>query len=230
MSLIAAVTSALVFLSWQGEGVQAQGFGGGGSGLLPEFPIPQPETPLLTLDQDRMFAESAFGQRVAREIDQASSALAAENRKIEIELREEERLLTEQRPSLAPEEFRALADAFDEKAIGFRRTQDAKARALQRRDDLEREVFLRAALPVLTELVEELGAVAILDARAVLLASQSVDITDRATARIDAVLGDGAELSPEAPILPDEDLEGSIADEGAEPSEGLGATPAPQAD
>lgn len=170
---------------------------------FPEFPLARPQSPLLTLDQERLFAESAFGRRVAAEIEAASRTLAQENRAIEAELQAEERALTERRPELPAEEFRALADAFDAKAVGFRRAQDAKARALQRRDEAERQAFLRAALPILADLVAELGAVALLDDRAVLLSSEAIDVTDRAIDRIDAEIGEGAELSPPGPIVPD---------------------------
>jgi Skp family chaperone for outer membrane proteins len=169
----------------------------------PDFPIARPQTPVLTLDQDRLFAESAFGRRVSAEIDAASEALAAENREIEAELLAEERDLTERRAEMPPEDFRALAEAFDEKAVGFRRRQDAKARALQRRDEAERAAFFRAVSPILSDLVAELGAVAILDDRAVLFAAPSIDVTDRAIARIDARIGAGEALSPDGPVLPE---------------------------
>ena len=169
----------------------------------PEFPVARPQAPVLTLDQERLFADSAFGRRVRDELEAASQALAAENREIEAELLAEERALTERRPEMPPEEFRALAEAFDEKAMGFRRRQDAKARALQRRDEAERAAFFRAVSPILSDLVAELGAVAILDDRAVLFAAPSIDVTERAIARIDREIGAGESLSPEGPILPE---------------------------
>ena len=165
----------------------------------PEFPLGSPVSPLLTLDQDRLFAESLYGRRVARELDRASEALAAENRRLEAELGAEERALTERRPELPAAEFRALADAFDDKVTQTRSEQDAKARALQRRADTERQTFLNRVLPILAELVSERGAFAILDNRAVLLASEAMDITEDALARIDAVLGDGGDLAPSEP-------------------------------
>ncbi|MEM1428418.1 MAG: OmpH family outer membrane protein [Pseudomonadota bacterium] len=179
------------------------GFAAPEGGTL-EFPLARPRTPLLTLDQERVFTDSRFGRRVAAELNAASEELARQNRLIEAELTAEERALTERRAALPPDEFRALADAFDEKVVGFRRAQDRKARAFQRRDEAERQVFLRAALPVLADLVAELGAVAILDDRAVLFAAQSIDVTDRAIARIDSVIGAGMSLSPPGPILPED--------------------------
>lgn len=179
------------------------GLAGPDAGPL-DFPLARPQTPLLTLDQERLFTDSLFGRRVAEELNAASAELARQNRLIEADLTFEERALTEERERLPQGEFRALADAFDEKVVGYRRAQDRKARAFQRRDEAERQAFLRAALPVLADLVAELGAVAILDDRAVLFAAQSIDVTDRAIARIDAAIGSGEALSPPGPILPED--------------------------
>ncbi|MEM9249165.1 MAG: OmpH family outer membrane protein [Pseudomonadota bacterium] len=172
-------------------------------GIIAEFPLAQRPSPVVTLDQERVFTGSQFGRRVGSALAEASRSLAAENRRIEAELTAEERDLTERRPSLPIEEFRALAAAFDGRVVALRRAQDSKALALQRRDEAERQAFLRAALPILRELIDELGAVAILDTRAVLFAAQSIDVTNRAIARIDARIGAGEALSPPGPIIPE---------------------------
>lgn len=154
---------------------------------------------ILTVEPDRMFAQSAFGRRINRELEMQGTAIATENRRIEAELTREERELTEIRDTLAPEEFRRRAEAFDEKVQRLRREQDSKARALGQRNDEARRVFLNAAEPILAALMRESGAVAILDRRALLLSADSVDITDNAVSRIDAAIGDGAGLMPDAP-------------------------------
>jgi len=183
-----------------------------GPGRLSQFPLPRAEVSVLTLDRERLFAASAFGQRVARELAVASDTLAAENRRIEADLIGEERMLTERRAEVPPEEFRALADAFDAKVVALRRAQDAKARALQRREEAERQAFFEAVLPVLAEVMADLGGAVILDDRAVFLSSGQIDMTDAAIARVDAAIGDGAGLAP--PVAPP-DAPGSGADEGA---------------
>ena len=58
-------------------------------------PLVEVPAPFLTLDQDRLFSESAFGKRVAAELDSRSQALATENREIEAELYAEEQALTD---------------------------------------------------------------------------------------------------------------------------------------
>ena len=147
---------------------------------------------VLTLDLERLFEESSYGLRVSREIETQGTALAAENRRIEAELTEEERNLTEQRETLPVEEFRVLADAFDAKVDRIRAEQDGKTREVQRIGEVERQRFFRLIGPILSALARERRAAVILDRRSVFIAVDSVDITDEAVKRIDADIGDGA--------------------------------------
>lgn len=148
-----------------------------------------------TLDQERLFAESAFGRRAAAVVAAASRELAASNQRILEELTAEERELTERRAHLDPEEFRRLADDFDARVEAIRREQEARARAISRMGEEEQQRFFAAAGPILVDLMREIGAVAILDSRAVILSSERIDFTELAIQRVDAVLGDGAETA-----------------------------------
>lgn len=148
-------------------------------------------SPLLTIDPDRLLAESLYGQRLQDDLRAASEALAAENRSIEAELTAEEHSLTEQRPDMEPDAFRAAAEAFDTKVQQIRNEQDAKERALQQQLADGRDSFFQAATPVLGRLMIERRATAILDRRNVFIAIDALDITDEAIAAIDAELGDG---------------------------------------
>jgi len=150
-----------------------------------------PASQVLTLDQDRLFAESRFGRSVTARIEAETQALAAENRIIDTALEAEERDLTERRATTDPEVFRALGAAFDTKAEDLREAQKAKGRALNRSRDDERQQFSQAVGPVLAALMAEKGAVVILDDSAVVLSFREIDVTDEAIARLDAVLGDG---------------------------------------
>ncbi len=175
-----------------------------------------PQVPVLTLNQDRLYSETLFGKRLQAEFDEASRELAERNRLLTAELTEEERALTEARKGLSAEDFRPLADAFDVKVTKMREDQDARILALQRRRDLQRRAFTGRILPILSELVRDSGAVAILDDRAVILSSDLIDVTDRAITRIDAILGHGGGLDtlvpdtdvvvPDDPVLPEGDV------------------------
>lgn len=146
---------------------------------------------ILVLNQDRLLSQTQYGQRIQRELEAASTALAAQNREIETQLTAEELELTELRETLATEDFRAMADEFDERVSGIRAAQDAKTRDLQAQADAVRQRFFEEIVPILLELVEAEGAAVLLDSRTVLLSAGSVDVTDRAIAEIDDVLGQG---------------------------------------
>ena len=152
---------------------------------------------ILTIDQDRLFADSAFGKRVAAEIESRSHALATENRGIEAELMAEEQALTEARATLAPTEFRTRADAFDAKVQRIRAEQDAKTRALGTFRDSEQQRFAAALGSVLADIARERGALVIMDRRAMLVSADSIDVTADAVTALDAKLGDGSAQAPQ---------------------------------
>lgn len=152
---------------------------------------PVVQSPILTIDSDRIFNESAFGLRVAAEIEAKSAELSAENRKIETDLEAEEQQLTIERAILSSDEFRKLADAFDEKVQQIRRAQAVKGQALNDLVGQEREVFLNAAGPVLEQLMRDAGAAVILERRSVFVSANAIDITSEAIKRLDAAVGSG---------------------------------------
>jgi Skp family chaperone for outer membrane proteins len=153
--------------------------------------------PVVVIDPDRLFRESAFGRASAARVSAEQAALVAENRRLEAELEAEERDLTARRATLPPEEFRALATAFDAKAEGIRKAQAEKDRAITESRQADQQRFLQVAAPELARMMSDMGAVAMLDKQVVFLSFDSIDVTDRAIVRINAALGDGA--APAAP-------------------------------
>lgn len=186
-------------------------------------------SPILTLDQERLFSGTIWGKRILAETEAQSSALASENRRLESELTTEEAALTERRKSMEPAVFRTEADAFDAKVVAIRKAQDAKLRELTDRRDRDRQAFFKAVAPVMQEVVRSRGALAILDGRAILLAAQSIDATDDMIARIDQAFGDGAGVALDpAPATPEAGTEPAVdtAPQAAVPTPGAPA-PAP---
>lgn len=169
--------------------------------------------PILTLDQDRLFRQSAWGSAAIHRAEQAAQALNAENREIEASLESEERELTERRNGLAPEAFAKLAEAFNLKAEEYRHSQDAKSREISRALDEDRKRFFELAGPVLVELLSRHGAVAIVANEALILALSSADVTEEAVTLLD--------LRLPAP-LPEGDAAAQPSDGGAAPEEGSG--------
>ncbi|RME16012.1 MAG: OmpH family outer membrane protein [Alphaproteobacteria bacterium] len=176
-------------------------------------------SPIVTLDRDALFSRTLFGQRINAELKAASEAMAAETRRIEAELTAEEDDLTARRASMDPEEFRKLANAFDEKVQALREERAKAESDLAAQVEAAKTQFFEKVTPVLGALLRERGAVIVLDRRAILLSLADVDVTDEAVARIDSVLGDGAD-APGA-----DGLGGGTAGDGP-----TSTAPAPQLD
>jgi Skp family chaperone for outer membrane proteins len=170
-------------------------------------------SPILTIDQDRLFAETRPGLRSMQAIEAEADALVEENRRIEMELRAEEIALTEERGTLDPDAFAELADAFDAKVQRIRAAQDAKARDLALKQEEARQSFFLEIGGVLSEIVRERGAVMILDRRDVFLSADGVDITDDAIARINAAAEQDAPAEADGAVGdPSEDPSGATSD------------------
>lgn len=164
------------------------------SGPVPaqdDLSMGQVRSPILTLDVDRLLAGTRYGRRLGEDLNRRREELAAENRRIEAELTAEEQSLTERRPTMEVEAFRAEAEAFDAKVQRIRSEQDAKEQALSDSVEQGRTEFLNAAQPVLAGLMIDSGAAVILQRRDVFLSASLVDITDEAIAAVDAQLGEG---------------------------------------
>ncbi len=152
--------------------------------------------PLLTLDQDRFFLQSDFGKAAVERERVATATLEQENKQIEAGLVAEEQALTVERKTLPPDEFAAKAEAFDQKVERIRAEQDTKARKLTETRDEDRKAFLKAAVPVLGELLGQKKATAILDKNLVILSLSAVDVTDEAISMVNAALAKEPVVTP----------------------------------
>lgn len=152
----------------------------------------QNEQRIYSVNQEVLFNQSAFGLRVRSDFDQKSLVVLTQNRKIEEDLKVEEQNLTDLRPELDPLEFRTLADAFDVKVEAIRKEQAQKTVELTSFREVEQNRFFTDVFPILVTLAEELNALAIIDARSVMISSDQFDITRLAISRVNEVLGDGA--------------------------------------
>jgi Skp family chaperone for outer membrane proteins len=160
----------------------------------------QAPSAVLTIDPERLFADSQFGKAALARLEAEQAALLTENKKLEAALEAEEKDLTLQRPTLPAAEFRVLADAFDSKAEEIRAARLAKSRSLTSKRDEDRQKFLSAVVPILGNLMGEMGGLVILDKKTVFLSFDRVDVTDVAIARIDSQLD--SDLQPKPPVTP----------------------------
>lgn len=158
---------------------------------------PVPRTPILVIDFEELFRESDFGQDIQQELDERRRMLAEEIAAIDAELSKEERDLTARRSDLSPEEFRTLADAFDDKVQRLRTEQDEKARALTRLQSDEQLRFRQAALPIVGQLMLDSGALIVVEKRSLVVFNDGIDVTGIAARRLDAALAEPAPTAPE---------------------------------
>lgn len=148
---------------------------------------------IITVDQESLFRDSAWGRRAMAALAEKTRQVAADNDRLFAQLSSEEAALTEQRKTLPPQEFRTRATAFDERVQKLRREREAAARELQVLSDAERSTFFRAAAPAIGAVMRERGAVVVLDPRTVLFSVEAIDVTSTVIARLDAEIGDGAD-------------------------------------
>ncbi|WP_380052178.1 OmpH family outer membrane protein [Falsihalocynthiibacter sp. SS001] len=145
----------------------------------------------VVLDPERLYLESQFGKRVQADLNNLAREIQEENGKLTRDLEAEELALLDQRALLTPDEFREIADAFDEKVQSIRDAQDRKGQELNAMAARGRQSFNEASLPVLQTILKERNALGILDSRVIFLPAAEIDITDDAIERVDQVLGDG---------------------------------------
>jgi Skp family chaperone for outer membrane proteins len=159
------------------------------------------QAPVLTVDSERMLSDSLFGVQLAQSVRAASDALIAENASIEAKLEAEELALTELRPSLNPEEFRARADEFDSRVQEIRATQAAKAREISNQQASGKKTFIQQITPVLAAIARERGALIVLERQQVFLSAESIDITLEAIRRINSLLAQDGERTGGEPSV-----------------------------
>jgi Skp family chaperone for outer membrane proteins len=173
----------------------------GGAICLPATALQAQQTaplisPILTLDQDALYARSQYGQALRARLSEAFNKVEAESRRIDAELEAEERALTVQRSQMSQAEFAPLAAAFDEKVRKLRAENAAAADTLRQKEQEGRQEFIATAAQIIGDYMVERGAVAIIDKDSVIVSLLGLDVTDEVVERIDAVLGAGAPALP----------------------------------
>ena len=162
----------------------------------------RPPSTFLFLNQERILTDSRTGRALLAEEEAARDALRGDARAIDSAFEAEEQRLTELRPTLSSEEFRAKADDFDARVVKARQDQDARSSVLAQDLDRKRRAFYSAVAPILVTLLERYHAYAIFDESSVLLADESLNITEAVIAENDAR---PAAAVPVPPATPDAD-------------------------
>lgn len=151
----------------------------------------QQTTPILIVDQERLFEESLWGKRSAEVLEAESRAIISENQRLDKELSKDEAELSRLRKTLDETSFRERAEEFDARATQIRRERAIAVQDLSARIEADQSAFYQAAAPFLREVMLRYHAVAVLDRRSVLDAVEAIDITDELITELDARIGEG---------------------------------------
>lgn len=157
-------------------------------GVLAQEPPLQPvvRSQVLTINSSRLFPETLLGQAIIAELNDERRAVAAQNETLARAFRDEELELTEQRATLSRAEFARLAEDFDARVQAAREEADAKETELAQRAEQQERAFTQQVQPILGQIMQEAGAVILIEQETVILRSNAIDVTDLAIARIDA--------------------------------------------
>ena len=147
--------------------------------------VAQNRQPILIVEREKLLLESLAGKDVLAQDQKVRDSLEDEGRRLDDAFRAEELELTKLRPTIAPEEFRALSEAFDAKVVATRLQQKDRVEEENRLVQQRHNDFFAAVGPVLFQVMVEKGASAIIDADRVLVANQSLNITQEVIKRLD---------------------------------------------
>lgn len=144
------------------------------------------QVPVIAFDRERIFSESDLGRALEAKIETLLSDLVSENDAIFAALEAEEQELTALKGVLRAEDFAKKADAFDAKVVAKRAEQKAKSETIQQTKDQSLREFETALNAVLTDIAQEVRAVAVFERGQIYLMSGSIDISLEAVKRLNA--------------------------------------------
>ena len=142
---------------------------------------------VLVVNLELLFSNSILGQRIKADLDRVAREAQQENDRLRIELEAEERTLTEQRKQMSVEDFRAAAQAFDQKVQSIRAERDAKEVEIAQMQQSAQAQFNAQVRDVIGQVMLERGGAVVLDGRSIYLARSSVDITNDVIARLNTL-------------------------------------------
>lgn len=158
-----------------------------------------PAGAILFVNQERLLADSQLGRQILALEAEERALLTAESEAVAAELEAEEQELTDLRQTIAPEEFRTLAEAFNLRVEQVRAERLAKDQAQSQRNEARRRSFYNIAGQIMGEILVQSRASAIMDRRSVLLFNSGLDITDMVIVQLDAAFAANPALLPVDP-------------------------------
>ncbi|WP_417245047.1 OmpH family outer membrane protein [Celeribacter sp.] len=152
--------------------------------------------PVLVFDRTRVLSQSAAGQALETEIEEARAALLAENEQIYADLETEEQEIADAKPLMSEEAFRLRAQEFDTKVTEARSAQDQKARDIQTLYDDRIGEIEKKMNDALATIARDLGAVVVFERGQVYLMNGAIDISRLVIEKLDEDLAEDTDTAP----------------------------------
>lgn len=158
-------------------------------------------TTIAFLDRARLLAESDAGRSVENQLNTQRNELNAEMRAKQETLRstQEELQRIQESQLLAEEVFRERVRAFEQEAALTQREVQLRARALEQGLQQALNSIFAQAIQIAAEIAEAEGIQVVLDARQVLFADQTLNLTDRVLAQLNQRMPTMTLTIPEIP-------------------------------
>ena len=149
---------------------------------------------MLIVSQDELFSNSALGQDILQLEQDDRNALIEDGRQIGASFEAEEKRLTALRDTMAAEDFRVLADAFDAKVVAARAAQETNDANVIANIEARRRAFYGVIAPILAQVMQRYNATVILDRRSALLFDRNLDITREAIEFLDKAYSENPDM------------------------------------
>jgi len=149
----------------------------GWTGITLAQGAPFPPAVVLTINSNRIQAESLVGQDVTRQVQALQAKFQDEIKKMQTTLQQEAQLLQAQRGSLPAAEFQRRGQALQQQSQEYKRQAQQKQADLQRTLRLAENEMDRSLRPIIRKIMTSKGANFVLDQSQIALANDSIDIT-----------------------------------------------------
>lgn len=154
-----------------------------GPGALAQYAAPP--APLLVVDLKRVLEDSAAGRALRASEVEERKALQAEFDAVRESLEAEEAEMARVRARTPRAEFERRVVAFDKRVRAARSSAQERGAALQARYADAQSALVAAVQPLLRALMQERGAVAVLDEAQVLMSITALNVTETLIERLD---------------------------------------------
>ena len=143
---------------------------------------------VLVVDIEKIFANSLSGKSLISQIKKEGEAIRGSRDKAQKDLEADAKKIEDQKTLLTPEALRAKADELKLKEISKNQEIQQELRKLENAQATARNEIFAKLSPILSEVMKEKNANAIMEARMALISNPDINVTDIVVKRLDAAL------------------------------------------